>query len=69
VRRKQQQTYDPRRFPGVSVHREVEREFSRGDRIQFTAPSMELAVANHELGTIERVTSGGKRNVPAKLTE
>jgi hypothetical protein len=36
------QTYDPRRLSGVSVHREAEREFSQGDRIQFTAPSKEL---------------------------
>jgi len=53
------QTYDPRRLSGVSVHRELEREFSKGDRIQFTAPSRELKVANRELGTIERVTSDG----------
>jgi hypothetical protein len=31
-------TYDPRRLTGVSVYREIEREFSIGDRIQFTAP-------------------------------
>ena len=36
------QTYDPRRLSGVSVHREAEREFSQGDRVQFTAPSKEL---------------------------
>jgi hypothetical protein len=30
------QSYDPRRLSGVSVHSEVEREFSKGDRIQFT---------------------------------
>jgi hypothetical protein len=53
------QTYDPRRLSGVSVHREVEHEFSKGDRIQFTAPSKELKVANRELGTIESVSSVG----------
>ena len=53
------QTYDPRRLSGVSVHREVEREFSKGDRIQFTGPSRELKVANRELGTVERVRSDG----------
>jgi ATP-dependent exoDNAse (exonuclease V) alpha subunit len=42
----------------VSVHREeVEHEISEGDRIQFTAPSKELKVANRELGTLERVSS------------
>ena len=57
------QTYDPRRLSGVSVHREVEHEFSKGDRIQFTAPSRELKVANRELGTIERVSSKGDLSV------
>jgi hypothetical protein len=50
-----QQTYDPRRLSGVSVYQEVQREFSQGDRVQFTAPSRELQVANRELGTIEQV--------------
>src|SRR5580704_18918006 len=57
------QSYDPRRLSGVSVHSEVEREFSKGDRIQFTAPSKELKVANRELGTIERVSSEGDLSV------
>jgi conjugative relaxase-like TrwC/TraI family protein len=53
------QTYDPRRLSGVSVHREAERELSQGDRVQFTAPSKELQVANRDLGTVERVSSNG----------
>ena len=53
------QTYDPRRLSGVSVHREAEREFSQGDRVQFTAPSRELQVANRDLGTVEHVNSDG----------
>jgi len=53
------QTYDPRRLSGVSVHREAEREFSGGDRVQFTAPSRELHVANRDLGTVEHVNSNG----------
>jgi ATP-dependent exoDNAse (exonuclease V) alpha subunit len=53
------QSYDPRRLSGVSVHREEEREFSKGDRIQFTAPSKGLKVANRELGTVKKITSGG----------
>jgi conjugative relaxase-like TrwC/TraI family protein len=53
------QTYDPRRLSGVSVHREAEREFSTGDRVQFTAPSRELHVANRDLGTVEQVNSQG----------
>ncbi|HWX55522.1 MAG TPA: MobF family relaxase [Verrucomicrobiae bacterium] len=51
----EQVTYDPRRLQGVSVYREAEREFAEGDRIQFTAPSKELQVANRELGTIVRL--------------
>jgi conjugative relaxase-like TrwC/TraI family protein len=53
------QTYDPRRLSGVSVHRDAERDFSNGDRIQFTAPSRELHVANRDLGTVEHVNSNG----------
>ena len=43
-------TYDPRRQRGVSVFREEMRNFSVGDRIQFTAPANDLKVANRELG-------------------
>jgi ATP-dependent exoDNAse (exonuclease V) alpha subunit len=53
------QTYDPRRLSGVSVHREAEREFSMGDRVQFSAPSRELQIANRELGTVKQVNSHG----------
>jgi ATP-dependent exoDNAse (exonuclease V) alpha subunit len=45
-----QRTYDPRRQQGVSVFREEMRSFSVGDRIQFTAPTNNLRVANRELG-------------------
>jgi ATP-dependent exoDNAse (exonuclease V) alpha subunit len=47
----------------VSVHREEEHEFSKGDRIQLTAPSKKLKVSNRELGTIERVNSEGDLSV------
>lgn len=50
-------TYDPRRLQGVSVYRESERQFAAGDRIQFTAPSKDLQVANRELGTIVNPSS------------
>ena len=55
----QQVTYDPRRLQGVSVYREAEREFAEGDRVQFTAPSKDLHVANRELGTIVRLDQRG----------
>jgi len=58
-----QQTYDPRRLSGVAVYQEVQREFSQGDRVQFTAPSKELQVANRELGTIERVSHSGNLEI------
>jgi conjugative relaxase-like TrwC/TraI family protein len=57
------QTYDPRRLSGVSVHREAEREFSQGDRVQFTAPSRQLHIANRDLGTVEHVNSSGDLRV------
>ena len=31
------QSYDPRRLSGVAVYDEVERAFSQGDRVQFSA--------------------------------
>jgi ATP-dependent exoDNAse (exonuclease V) alpha subunit len=55
----EQTTYDPRRQVGVSVYREQEKRFSVGDRIQFTAPSPELKVANRELGTVESIGRDG----------
>ena len=45
-------TYDPRRLTGVRVYREVEHEFSVGDRIQFTAPDKSPGVANRDLAVI-----------------
>jgi ATP-dependent exoDNAse (exonuclease V) alpha subunit len=53
------QTYDPRRLAGVAVYQKVERAFSEGDRVQFTAPSKDLHVANRELGTIEKINDTG----------
>jgi ATP-dependent exoDNAse (exonuclease V) alpha subunit len=58
-----QQTYDPRRLAGVAVYQEVQRDFSQGDRVQFTAPSRELQVANRELGTVERVSRSGNLEI------
>jgi conjugative relaxase-like TrwC/TraI family protein len=53
-------TYDPRRLIGVSVYREIEREFSVGDRMQFTAPDKSLGVANRDLATIESIRPDGR---------
>ncbi|MGC2794706.1 MAG: MobF family relaxase, partial [Candidatus Sulfotelmatobacter sp.] len=53
-------TYDPRRLIGVSVYREMEREFSVGDRIQFTAPDKSLGVANRDMAVIEKIQPEGR---------
>jgi ATP-dependent exoDNAse (exonuclease V) alpha subunit len=42
------------------VYREVGREFSVGDRIQFTAPDKPLGVANRDLATVESVSPDGR---------
>ena len=55
----EQTTYDPRRQVGVSVYREQEKSFSVGDRVQFTAPSQELKIANRNLGTVESIAPDG----------
>jgi conjugative relaxase-like TrwC/TraI family protein len=56
----EQATYDPRRLTGVSVYREIDREFSVGDRIQFTAPDKSLSVANRDLAAIESIMPDGR---------
>jgi hypothetical protein len=55
----EQQSYNPRRLSGVTVYREEQRAFSEGDRVQFTAPSKELHVANRQLGTVEKMDDRG----------
>jgi len=56
-----------KRLSGVSVYREMEREFSVGDRIQFTAPEKQLGIANRELGIIEKVD--GEGNISLRLED
>jgi conjugative relaxase-like TrwC/TraI family protein len=58
-------TYDPRRLSGVSVYRGIDREFSVGDRIQFTAPDKSLGVANRDLAVIDSIAADGR--VAARL--
>jgi conjugative relaxase-like TrwC/TraI family protein len=60
-------TYNPRRLTGVSVYQEMQREFSVGDRIQFTAPDKSLGVANRDLATIETIRPDGR--VSARLDD
>jgi ATP-dependent exoDNAse (exonuclease V) alpha subunit len=40
---------------GVSVYQESQREFSVGDRIQFTVPDKSLVVANRDMAAIEAI--------------
>jgi ATP-dependent exoDNAse (exonuclease V) alpha subunit len=58
-----QVTYDPSRLRGISAYHEIEREFTVGDRIQFTAPNRELHVANRDLGTLQQIDAGGRMTV------
>jgi conjugative relaxase-like TrwC/TraI family protein len=51
--------YDPSRLRGVAVYEKAERSFSKGDRVQLTAPNKAAGLANRELGTIERVDQSG----------
>ena len=60
-------TYDPKRLRGVSVYREMEREFAIGDRIQFTSPDKQLRVANRDLATIEQISAHGE--ISARLDD
>jgi len=55
--------YDPRRLTGVSVYKEIERELSVGDRIQFTAPDKSLGVANRDMAAIEAIHPDGRLSV------
>jgi conjugative relaxase-like TrwC/TraI family protein len=59
----QRLTYDPNRLHGVSVYREAEREFSAGDRVQFTAPYRDEHIANRQLGTVERIDAEGNMQI------
>jgi ATP-dependent exoDNAse (exonuclease V) alpha subunit len=59
----QQVTYDPSRLRGIAAYREIECEFAIADRIQFTAPSRDLQVANRDLGTIQSIGADGKISI------
>ena len=47
-----QVSYDPKRLYGVNVFEERNRDFSLGERIQFTSGQHDLGIANRDLGTI-----------------
>jgi len=56
-------SYNPRRLHGVTLYRETERAFAKGDRVQFTAPNRQQHIANRELGTVEQIDSRGNLQV------
>jgi conjugative relaxase-like TrwC/TraI family protein len=55
-------SYDPKRLRGVNVYTDFPREFSTGDRIQFTQNNKDLDVHNRDLG---RIATIGKHNLLA----
>jgi conjugative relaxase-like TrwC/TraI family protein len=48
-------SYDPKRLHGIAAYREISREFSEGDRIQFTVSKPDMDVKNRDLGMVERI--------------
>ena len=62
-----ERNYDPRRQQGVSVYRDEERVFSIGDRVQLTAPSRGLKLANRELGTVEGIGQNDDGRLSLKM--
>jgi DNA primase catalytic core len=56
-------TYDPEKLRGVSIYEPEVRALAVGDRIQFTAPSRSLSVANRETGTISSLDQSGNIRV------
>ena len=53
-------TSDPARLRGICAYLEIEREFAIGDRVQLTAPSRDLQVANRDLGTLKNFDPDGR---------
>ncbi len=50
-----QVTYDPKRLHGIAAYREIARDFSEGDRLQFTVSKPDMDIKNRDLGTVERI--------------
>lgn len=51
----------------MTAYCEELRAFSKGDRIQFTAPANDLKVANRELGNVESI--GGDRRLNLRMDD
>ena len=59
----QQVAYDPQRLRGVNVYTNLPREFSTGDRIQFTHNNKDLDVHNRDRGRIEAIGDDNRLTV------
>ncbi len=59
----QQVAYDPQRLRGVNVYTNLPREFSTGDRIQFTHNNKDLDVHNRDRGRIEAIGNDNRLTV------
>ena len=51
-------SYDPKRLRGVNAYRDSAREFSAGDRIQFTTNDKKLDIRNRDLATVVSAEPG-----------
>ena len=60
----EQVSYDPKRLYGVNVFEERSRDFSLGERVQFTSGNRDLGIANRDLGTI---TSLEERSITVRM--
>lgn len=55
--------YDPQRLRGVNVYTNLPREFSTGDRIQFTHNNKDLEIHNRDRGRIEAIGNDNRLTV------
>ncbi len=56
-------TYDPARLRGVSIYNPEARPLAVGDRIQFTQPWKDQAIANRDLATVTHLDQRGNIRV------
>ncbi len=56
-------TYNPQRLRGVNVFETAQREFARGDRLQFTAPNKDQGIRAGSLATVENIAENGALTV------
>ncbi len=60
----EQVSYDPKRLYGVNVFEERSRDFSLGERIQFSIGNRDLGIVNRDLGTI---TELNERSITVRI--